>query len=111
VVTPHRFLLNHILAIASMPNGEILVARDADLTIGFQNEVIRIDPSTGDRTLVSSNSVGTGPPFDTVRGITGIAIFPQLIGAAVPTLGPGLLALVFLAAGATLLARQRRRNR
>ncbi len=94
-------------AISTSMSGDIVVVDNATWgSIYTDPRVVRVDPSTGDRTLISSSSIGSGPPLDTVGGITGLTVFQQVAAALVPALSSrGLLALVLLGAGVTLRIR------
>ena len=52
------------MALRWKPPARILVAVDSSL-----DAVVRVDPLTGDRTIVSSTSNGTGPAFNNPLGI------------------------------------------
>lgn len=53
--------------VAIEPDGNVLVTSDDFET--DTSSVLRVDPVTGDRTAVSSDSVGTGPALETLRGL------------------------------------------
>ncbi len=76
-------------AISASMRGDIVVVDDATFSnINTDPRVIRVDSSTGDRAVVSSSNIGSGPAFDTVGGITGLTVFQQVVAAVVPMLGP-----------------------
>src|SRR5262245_14048372 len=64
--------LGQLFGIAVEPSGTILVTGTADFVTGW---VYRIDPLTGDRSVVTSSVVGSGPnlvnPMDLVIGPDG----------------------------------------
>jgi sugar lactone lactonase YvrE len=56
-------LLGRPLGIGVRSNGDIIVGQDLDVA-PYGSQVLRIDPATGDRAIISDSSHGTGPSLD-----------------------------------------------
>jgi streptogramin lyase len=57
------------ISVAVAPNGDLFVTQDQEF--GADAGVLRVDPSTGDRSFVSSSTQGAGPAWKAPVGIAG----------------------------------------
>ena len=55
-----------VVARAALPAGDIVIGADIGATNNFDWGLLLIDPTTGNRTILSDNTVGSGPAFSSV---------------------------------------------
>ena len=66
---------------AALPPGDLVIGADIGASNNFDWGLLLIDPTTGNRTILSDNAVGSGPVFSGVVGITTAADGSLLVTA------------------------------